>query len=89
MTDNNKNISWCPSANCGCFAEKGAQVCMNIQIDCKCGNPFCFKFKKEGHLPATCDTVNKWYEKVGNEELQNIVWIKNHTKVCPKCKMNI
>jgi ariadne-1 len=84
MTDQNKNIKWCPQKGCEYMAEKTVYAIKNT-VDCKCGNSFCFSCEYEDHLPATCSMVRIWKEKESADS-ENLTWIKANTKPCPKCQ---
>ncbi len=83
FTDYNSDIKWCP--NKGCEAVVRCESKSNKEIDCICGNNFCFRCLKEGHRPCQCDMVNVW-DKKNNSESENVKWISANTKQCPKCK---
>jgi ariadne-1 len=83
MTDQNKNIKWCPQKGCDYMAEKTVYALKNV-VECKCGNSFCFSCENEDHLPATCAMVKIWKEKESSDS-ENLTWIKANTKPCPKC----
>jgi hypothetical protein len=54
MTDQNKNMKWCPRNGCSYIIEKPDFVEGQV-ANCKCGNSFCFYCENEDHLPSTCD----------------------------------
>ena len=82
FTDYNSDMKWCPNKDC-----EGIVRCeskSNKEIDCICGNTFCFKCLKEGHRPTQCDMVSIW-EKKAKSDGENVKWLTINTKQCPKC----
>ncbi len=86
FTDDNKNVRWCPFQGCDYCVEYKEYGISDVQ--CKCGNSFCFKCSQESHRPCSCDITNSWKTKNSNES-ENITWIMANTKACPKCKRAI
>ena len=85
-TDDNKKVRWCPFAGCDyCVVYQDGGV---MDVNCKCGNNFCFKCGSESHKPAECDTTKQWNMK-NSAESENITWIMANTKDCPKCRKPI
>jgi len=82
FTDNNADLKWCPTPNCGICIK-----CTNHstkEIECECKAVFCFTCGKESHRPCPCDMVDFW-EKKNNSESENVKWLTANTKQCPNC----
>lgn len=82
FTDKNKEMKWCPFPNCGLCVRS---IVFNKEIDCECGNTFCFNCGKEGHRPCTCEMITAWETK-NTSESENVAWLIANTKQCPTCK---
>jgi len=82
FTDGNKTLRWCPFPNCDYLVENVSLV--PIEVNCKCGNSFCFSCGLPNHLPATCEMLKKWIIKTSTDG-ESMTWILAHTKQCPKC----
>lgn len=83
FTDRNKDMRWCPYPNCGVCVRS---IChYGKEIECECGNTFCFSCGKEGHRPCQCEMVNAWEVK-NSSESENVKWLVANTKQCPQCK---
>lgn len=54
-TDDNKKVRWCPFQGCDYCVEY--QDFGPTDVNCRCGNAFCFKCGNESHKPADCETV--------------------------------
>lgn len=80
-----KNMALCPGASCS-----NAFVCRAPvrNARCSCGVRFCFRCSREAHEPVTCDMLELWLEKCGNES-ETLNWIVANTKKCPKCAVRI
>jgi len=79
-------MKWCPGVNCGkvaCVSEGDSQ-----QIDCDCGESFCFECAHEWHGPLDCEFLKKWTKQF-DSDAQTFRWINENTKDCPKCKAPI
>lgn len=83
FTDRNKDMRWCPYPNCGVCVRSLAHY--GKEIECECGNVFCFSCGKEGHRPCQCEMINAWEIK-NNSESENVKWLVANTKQCPQCK---
>jgi ariadne-1 len=80
------SIKWCPFPHCGSavhFPAGGPK-----DIDCTCGNSFCFLCSHAAHTPAPCDLVDKW-KKTETDDQATEIWLKARTKECPNCKVRI
>lgn len=76
-TDDNKNVRWCPYQGCDYCVEYKEYGISDVQ--CKCGNSFCFKCGQESHRPCSCENTRTWKTKNSNES-ENITWIMANTK---------
>ena len=82
FTDNNKDIKWCPTPNCG--------ICIRCvshsekEIICECKGIFCFGCGNEGHRPCKCNMIIGW-EKKNHSESENVQWLLANAKQCPNC----
>ena len=85
-TDDNKNVRWCPYSGCDNCVEYQDYGLTDVQ--CKCGNNFCFKCGGESHRPCDCKTTEQWKFK-NSAESENITWIMANTKQCPECRKPI
>lgn len=86
FVDGSPTLRWCPYPNCGNVVQYvggGA-----AQIPCTCGHVFCFSCGNDGHVPVSCQLVDKWATKNSSDQ-ENVNWIKANTKECPKCKVHI
>lgn len=86
FTDSNRSLRWCPFPNCDYLVEN--VTLLPIEVQCKCGNAFCFSCGEPSHLPATCDMLKKWTLKT-RADGESMTWILAHTKQCPKCSKPI
>eukprot|EP01018_Ginkgo_biloba_P032064 Gb_09093 [translate_table: standard] len=82
IEDNNK-VKWCPSIpNCGnAIRVEGDAYC---EIECTCGQQFCFNCLAEAHSPCSCLMWELWDKKC-KDESETVNWLTVHTKLCPKC----
>ncbi len=55
------------------------------QIDCDCGESFCFECAQEWHGPLDCAFLKKWLKQCA-DDVETFRWIDENTKDCPKCK---
>ena len=56
-------------------------------IKCKCGFVFCIHCGEPDHIPAQCEQVIKWKQNT-LEEAENLKWLVENTRKCPKCLAN-
>ena len=83
-----KDIKLCPNQECNKSVRVlGSKTC---EIKCTCGYFFCFNCLQEAHKPCDCEMVKIWlnYTKIRDNGI-DLIWIKNNTKECPKCKSPI
>ena len=81
--EENKYLAWCPGVDCKHCIE--VNDLSSKEINCACGQLFCFRCRDEIHVPAPCDMVQKWLQEVKKDEA-NIKWILVNTKICPFCR---
>lgn len=81
--EDNAKVKWCPSTpHCGnAIRLEGEPFC---EIECKCGQQFCFNCMAEPHSPCSCNMWTLWDKKC-KDESETVNWLTVHTKPCPKC----
>ncbi|CAH2076863.1 unnamed protein product [Thlaspi arvense] len=81
--EDNKMVKWCPSApHCGnAIRAEDDKLC---EVECSCGNQFCFSCMCQAHSPCSCLMWEMWRKKC-RDESETVNWITVHTKLCPKC----
>ncbi|CAM6090132.1 unnamed protein product [Calypogeia fissa] len=81
--EDNANVKWCPSIpHCGnAIRVEGEPYC---EIECICGQQFCFNCLAEPHSPCSCLMWQLWDKKC-KDESETVNWLTVHTKPCPKC----
>ncbi len=82
FTDNNSDLKWCPTPNCGVCIQ-----CVNHnskEIECDCKAVFCFTCGKDAHRPCTCEMIQAWDAK-NSSQSENVKWLTANTKQCPGC----
>ncbi|KAL4581252.1 hypothetical protein LXL04_017462 [Taraxacum kok-saghyz] len=81
--EDNKMVKWCPSTpHCGnAIRVEEDEFC---EVECSCGNQFCFSCLCEAHSPCSCAMWALWIKKC-RDESETVNWITVHTKPCPKC----
>lgn len=72
---------YCPTPNCGRVAI-GSGI---SEVDCECGNSFCFQCGETSHDPCSCQQLRQWQLK-NHDESENVTWILAYTKPCPNPK---
>ncbi|CDW84022.1 ibr domain containing protein [Stylonychia lemnae] len=88
IVDQQEDLSWCPTPDCGYafFFEEG-----NYEHDCpKCGISYCLNCRVVFHKKLTCEkyqtqTKNKDQERLNEEKFMQFVKGAKF-KQCPKCK---
>ncbi|EEA06700.1 IBR domain-containing protein [Cryptosporidium muris RN66] len=81
-------IKWCPGIDCNFALELISSAFGSCDVKCNCGVEFCIYCSNEPHWPIPCKIIAKWNEK-NKGEADNISWILDNTKLCPKCKQYI
>ena len=61
--------------------------CLKKNVECACGESFCFKCGMEAHDPCTCDQLRLWNIKCQDDN-DSYVYLQRHTRSCPKCKIS-
>ncbi|KAG9130444.1 hypothetical protein Leryth_004341 [Lithospermum erythrorhizon] len=81
--EDNKMVKWCQSVpHCGnAIRVEDDEFC---EVECSCGEQFCFSCLLEAHSPCSCLMWNLWIKKC-RDESETVNWITVHTKSCPKC----
>ncbi|XP_039062268.1 probable E3 ubiquitin-protein ligase ARI7 [Hibiscus syriacus] len=85
--EDNRETKWCPAPGCE-NAVYFAVGCGDFDVTCLCSYRFCWNCTVEAHRPVDCDTVTKWMLK-NSVDGENMNWILNNSKICPKCKRPI
>ncbi|KAL3639243.1 hypothetical protein CASFOL_017150 [Castilleja foliolosa] len=81
--EDNKKVKWCPSVpHCGNAVR--VEDDLYCEVECSCGLQFCFSCSSEAHSPCSCSMWELWVRKC-KAESENIKWIVDNTKYCPKC----
>lgn len=81
--DDNNSVKWCPSVpHCGNAIRIKGDV--YSEVACACGVQFCFNCLSEAHSPCSCQMWQLWVKKCQSES-ENVSWMTNNTKPCPKC----
>jgi ariadne-1 len=79
-----KFMHLCPSAGC----DKVAVGTGITNVNCLCGEPFCFRCGEQAHDPCTCDMLMMWLQKC-KDDSETANWLLVNTKRCPKCDSRI
>jgi ariadne-1 len=81
--EDNSKVKWCPSTpHCGnAIRLEGEPYC---EIECTCGQQFCFNCMGDPHSPCSCAMWTLWDKKC-KDESETVNWLTVHTKPCPKC----
>lgn len=89
FVQSSRELKNCPKPNCDAIAvSSGSTDGTYNEVNCTCGNKWCFDCKEEDHQPALCHQVQAWSDKSNNQDL-TAMYIKANTKKCPKCKLEI
>ena len=82
------NIKSCPNPKCNLSVR--VPVSLSKEIKCDCGSIFCFQCLEESHIPCDCEMAKLWKESTKEKGSgEDFVWMKENTKNCPKCGINI
>ena len=57
LTDENKNIKWCPDPKCQLCAKRQDHSRILKEIQCDCGNRYCFQCGNVYHAPNDCENT--------------------------------
>jgi len=85
--DISKAAKWCPAPRCKYAVEYPSM--RQADINCDCGNDFCFKCLRSAHRPIDCELLAQWVTRIKGDDNDTDIWIKLNTKHCPKCKVAI
>lgn len=92
FVEDNPRVKWCPAPDCGnCIRVEMSERTKIRTVTCTCGFRFCFQCRDReigDHSPAACDTLETWRTKAASEN-ENLMWVLQNTKKCPKCKSPI
>ena len=55
-------MKWCPGKHCNKVVEVKTDEA--IEINCQCGEVFCFRCLKTPHHPIQCSTLADWLDKI-------------------------
>eukprot|EP00271_Cylindrocystis_brebissonii_P008378 TRINITY_DN2258_c0_g1_i4.p1 TRINITY_DN2258_c0_g1~~TRINITY_DN2258_c0_g1_i4.p1 ORF type:complete len:701 (-),score=209.59 TRINITY_DN2258_c0_g1_i4:1181-3283(-) len=83
--EDNSRVKWCPSVpHCGnaISLQDGEEPWH--EVECVCGQQFCFACLAAPHSPCSCAMWKAWQQK-GRDESETGHWLTAHTKECPKC----
>ncbi|PON70177.1 E3 ubiquitin ligase RBR family [Parasponia andersonii] len=81
--EDNKKVKWCPSVpHCGnAIRVDDNELC---EVECACGQQFCFSCLSEAHSPCSCLMWELWCKKC-RDDSETVNWMTVHTKPCPNC----
>ena len=77
IVNKDKNLRWCPIADCGQFVRKQGR---SNRVGCECGFAICFKCGNQWHGGHCADQIDRQYKAWAKE--QNV-------QRCPKCSIPI
>ncbi|KAL4473195.1 hypothetical protein ABPG72_015576 [Tetrahymena utriculariae] len=88
-----KNLKVCPLQNCERIFIFPEQIKQQINLRCDCETQFsCSSCQGEAHLPLNCEQYKKWMSlisSVDSKVVENLKYIMQNTKACPKCKVAV
>jgi ariadne-1 len=88
FVEDNKKMRWCPSSpHCGRSVMVTSDDC-HCEIECPCGEVYCFSCGKSPHSPATCDMIAQWRQRI-MDGTPSDDWVNAHTMQCPTCGNSI
>lgn len=88
FVQDNKRVRWCPSIpHCGRAVIVTSDDC-HCEVECPCGEFYCFSCGKPPHSPATCTMIEQWQQRIQDGTPSND-WVNAHTKQCPTCGNSI
>jgi ariadne-1 len=76
------NLRWCAGLDCSRALER--QSGREGACDA-CAATLCFGCGAEAHRPLSCELAGEW-ERRASSEGENLNWVLQHTKPCPRCK---
>lgn len=77
-------VKFCPGADCGRIIRANFPECHGVR--CNCNESFCMKCEIGNHDPITCQRLERWTKKSG-EDNETLKWLQKHSKPCPQCKV--
>ena len=77
-----KGLRPCSATDCEFVLR--ADLILAREVECKCGNRFCFACGLNYHRPASCGVMKRWEQKQSLEG-ENLAFLSKNTKSCPKC----
>jgi ariadne-1 len=87
LVTSTKALVWCPTADCGTVVKAEASAASEAtlgSVECRtCRSSFCFDCGVE-HQPALCSQVKAFNDKCAKDG-EDIGWLVQNTKECPKC----
>ena len=57
-----KTFKWCPGADCQLVCEN--ETGHIVEVECDCGEKYCFGCTKGAHLPIDCVLLEQWVDKI-------------------------
>ena len=89
FVEDNGKVTWCPSVPfCGAALVLSDSTSARTDVECGCGEVFCFKCGGPTHTPVPCEWAKQWMEKSENESATS-KFIAANCKPCPKCQKTI
>eukprot|EP01106_Pelomyxa_sp_JSP_P001059 TRINITY_DN1157_c0_g1_i6.p1 TRINITY_DN1157_c0_g1~~TRINITY_DN1157_c0_g1_i6.p1 ORF type:complete len:167 (-),score=40.98 TRINITY_DN1157_c0_g1_i6:62-562(-) len=82
--DTMPDLRWCPKPKCGNAMIVGGGL-MTRCTNPRCRFTFCINCKEEWHSEISCEQYQKWKEENSEEDSRYNVWVRQHSKLCPKC----
>ena len=86
----NNDIKQCPNEHCHFYAKSSIHS-YSQEINCPCGESYCFQCLKESHRPCSCELIDKFLSlnRVTSLDDYDKRWIQANTKECPNCHQKI
>jgi len=86
----NNDLKQCPNENCHYYAKSSVHS-YSQEVNCPCGNSYCFQCLKEAHRPCSCELVQKFADlnRTTTFDDYDKKWIEANTKECPHCHQKI
>eukprot|EP01025_Chloroclados_australasicus_P000423 TRINITY_DN10236_c0_g1_i5.p1 TRINITY_DN10236_c0_g1~~TRINITY_DN10236_c0_g1_i5.p1 ORF type:complete len:904 (-),score=81.98 TRINITY_DN10236_c0_g1_i5:291-3002(-) len=94
--DSSPLVRWCPGTGCGnsvALDPSDAALVLNgygLEVECSCGQQFCWNCRGSPHEPATCKQMEEWAKIVPKAvEERSKEWLQKCTKTCTGCGASI
>ena len=86
----NSDIKQCPNEHCHFYA-KSTNHSYSQEVNCPCGESYCFQCLKESHRPCSCELIDKFFKlnRITSLDDYDKRWIEANTKECPNCHQKI